>query len=149
MKKILFCLLFMAGIAEVFAQNCEEIVLPFFGNDTSRMESYPRMKLDYRCHFSKEAFYESDTIPAGAYLHQISEVVDVFTGQHLPADYVVDLEHLSYYRYSFHSMQVQFNETNKVLCFQTPSSAKPYLIVRSIQEIGERAEAALRRQYGW
>ena len=131
------------------AQDCNAIVLPFFGNDTARMEAYPQMKKDFRCFFSKESFYESDTVPTGADVYGIDEVADVFSGEHLPADYVVNLNTLSYYRYTFKQFQLLYPDAGKVLCFSTPSSAHPYLVLRSMLDANDRAESDVRALYRW
>ena len=53
---------------------------------------------------------------------------------HLPQSYVVDLETLSYYAYNFHQFQVRYPTGDVTLCFATPSSTHPYLVLRSIEE---------------
>lgn len=130
-------LLVMVGVK---AQDCETIMLPFFGGDASRMASYPAEKLEWRCRFAKAAFYESDTVPAGAEVYAIYAVKEIATGVALPADYVVDLSRLSYYAYNFRELQQNYRRCSKVLCFETPGSAHRYLVLRSIDEMFARAD---------
>lgn len=125
---------FMAALTGATAQNCEAILLPKFGNDTARMMQYPEGKRFYFCAYSQASFYESDTVPVGADVFSISAVQNVFTGENLPQNYVVDLYDLSYYAYNFKYFQLQYPHGDKTLCFSTPGSAHPYLVLRSIEE---------------
>ena len=121
------------------AQNCETLVLPFFGGDVARMASYPEEKLEWRCRYARNAFYESDTVPAGVEVFGIAEVVEKATGMNLPADFKVDLSRLSYYAYNFYDFQTRYRRGNVTVCFSTPGSAHPYLVLRSIDETHRRA----------
>ena len=128
--------LLAAGMAGVRAQNCEAIVLPFFGGDRAKMANYPADKLDYRCRYSRNAFYVSDTVPEVAEMRSLTELKDKATGRNLTEDFVVDLETLSYYAYNFLDLQCQYHEGgNTVICFPTPKSEHPYLVLRSLNEI--------------
>ena len=129
------------------AQNCVSIVLPFFGNDTARMATYPEDKIMYRCFYSQASFYESDTVPAGADVFNISEVHEAYGTNYLPQSYVVDLTTLSYYAYNFLAFQHRYPHGNVTVCFATPSSAHPYLVLRSIDETHQLVEGMMNRYY--
>ena len=135
----------LAGASGLRAQNCETLVLPYFGYDSVRMAAYPEAKMIYRCAYAQAAFYESDTVPTGAIMHNISEVREMYGTATLPQDFVVDLNTLSYYAYNFKEFQLQFMECDKIICFSTPSSTHPYLVMRSIVEMGQRADAVYMR----
>lgn len=117
------------------AQNCDVIMLPYFGGDADRMAEYPAEKLDWRCRYARAAFYESDTVPSFAYVYSIADVTNRATGENLTEDYVVDLSTLSYYGYNFNDLQLQYKSPRQVLCFRTPASAHPYLVLRSITDM--------------
>ena len=129
------------------AQNCESIVLPFFGNDTARMANYPTDKLMFRCFYSQASFYESDTIPAGVEVFNISDVHEAYGTGTLPQNYVVDLTTLSYYAYNFRSFQLRYPHGNMAVCFATPSSTHPYLVLRSLDDANAMAERMLQQYY--
>ncbi|MBQ8703611.1 MAG: hypothetical protein IJ524_04490 [Bacteroidales bacterium] len=116
------------------AQNCESIVLPRFGYDTAAFQNYPEGKILYWCWYSQSAFYESDTVPTGADVFNISEVREAYGDNYLPQSYVVDLTTLSYYAYNFLAFQQRYPRGNVTVCFATPSSTHPYLVLRSIEE---------------
>ena len=111
---------------------CRDIVLPMLDNDESRLAAYPDSKLNYDCLFSCNGFYESDTIPAGAAVYDISDVVSKFDGSHLQQDMVVDINKLSYYAYNFHDFRYRHYEVP--VCFRTPSSNHPFLVLRTYIE---------------
>lgn len=136
-KLVIIAALFMA-VEGVRAQDCEALMLPYFGNDRVKMENYQAeapYKYEWRCAFAKTAFYEADDVPADADVFQISEIKDKFTGNYLSANYVVDLNTLSYYGYTFHDFQLRYPNGNKTLCFATPGSVHPYLVLRSIEDM--------------
>ena len=136
MKRIVFILVMLAsGMAGLQAQNCEAIVLPFFNGDKARMADYPAEKLDYRCRYSQNAFYVSDTVPEWAEMHSLTELRNNMTGEKLTEDFVVDLATLSYYAYNFLDMQCRYKDSETVICFPTPRSEHPYLVLRSLKEI--------------
>ena len=140
-KLVFFAALIMASIG-VNAQDCDALLLPYFRNDAAKMESYKAFtpeKFDWRCAYVRSAFYESDTIPAGADVYQISEVKFAFSDEHLGDDFVVDLYTLSYYAYNFNQFQLSYPRGNKVLCFATPGSAHPYLVLNSLEETNRLA----------
>ncbi|MBP3763952.1 MAG: hypothetical protein J6I49_08785 [Bacteroidales bacterium] len=142
MKRIVLALVLAASFAGVKAQNCEVLLLPYFGNDAERMAEYQSSvpdKFAWRCAYARSAFYESDTVPAGAALYNISEVQDRQSGNHLSAQTVIDLSTFSYYAYNFYTFQVSFPTGAQTLCFATPGSAHPYLVLRSLDETNRLA----------
>ena len=138
MKRFALFGMMLLAVAGMQAQNCEALLLPYFGS-TARMAEYPADKVDWYCSFVHAAFYESDTVPASADLYSISEVQSLATGEHLSSDLVVDLATLSYYAYNFHDFQLRYPTGDKTLCFATPASAHPYLVLRSIDDMTGRA----------
>ncbi len=116
------------------AQSCETIMLPFFNGDVDAMNSYTDEKFEWRCAYGRAAFYVSDTIPAGAEVYSISAVAEK-NGKHLSENYQVDLATLSYYAYNFNDLQTQYPSCNVIICFTTPASEHPYLVMRSINEM--------------
>lgn len=119
------------------AQDCDAIVLPFLNNDVQRLNQYPAHKMAYRCAFSQFSFEVADDVASGAPLHEISEVVDRFTGSNIPSDIKIDLNTLSYYQYDFNRFQGLHAEGP--IYFHTPSSEHPYLVLVSFREAAERA----------
>ncbi len=117
------------------AQNCDVIMLPYFGGDADRMAEYPAEKLDWRCRYARAAFYESDTVPSFAHVYSIADVTNKATGENLTEAFIVDLSTLSYYGYNFNDLQLQYKSPRETLCFRTPSSAHPYLVLRSITDM--------------
>ena len=91
MKKIVFVAALMASVMGLKAQNCEQLMLPYFSGDADAMAAYPQEKLEWRCAFARAAFYVSDTVPAGVDVYPITEVQSYADGTNLPADFVVDL----------------------------------------------------------
>lgn len=136
-------LLAMAGAK---AQDCEALVLPFFGGNAERMAQYPAEKLAYRCQYARNAFYVSDTVPAGVQVIEISEVKEKLTGKNLPANIRIDLATFSYYAYDFIDFQTRYPKCDVTLCFHTPGSEHPYLVLRSIDETYFRTEFPERYQ---
>lgn len=143
MKKVaMLTVMFIMAIGAK-AQDCEVLVLPYFNNDRAAMEEYARNypeKFAFRCIYARSAFYESDTIPAGAEVIGIEKVRNVFTGKFLDRSYVVDLNTLSFYAYNFKDIQLGYTSTSQVICFTTPASAHPYLVLRSILQMGGMSE---------
>ena len=131
----------------VRAQDCDAIVLPRFHYDTARLDAYPDEKVMYLCLYSQASFYESDTIPVGVEVFNISQVREKYGTNHLPQDYVVDLTTLSYYAYNFLEFQQMYPRGNVTLCFSTPSSTHPYLVLRSIEDSHRLAGEAERAYY--
>lgn len=135
MKRIVFLALLTAALTGLRAQNCEAIVLPLFNGDKAVLASCPAEKIDYHCRYSRNAFYVSDTVPEWAEMKSLTELRNKMTGETLTNDFVVDLETLSYYAYNFIDLQCQYRETDVVICFRTPKSEHPYLVLRSLKEI--------------
>ena len=147
MKKCIPIVAFVLVMMSANAQNCESIVLPFFGNDTARMATYPADKLIYRCFYSQASLYESDTVPAGVDVYNISVVREKYGSGFLPQSYVVDLTTLSYYAYNFHAFQLRYPHGNVTICFSTPSSTHPYLVLRSIDDTHQMVEGMMANYY--
>ncbi len=140
MKRLVLIVAVVMMAVGAQAQNCDSIMLPYFRWNTEQMERYLMQapeKFEYRCQYARNAFYESDTMPTGVILYDIADVQDKFTGETLPANYVVDLNTLSYYRYNFAWFQLVNRDVEETICFQTPGSTHPYLVVRSIMEMRE------------
>lgn len=139
MKKLIVIAALLMAYSGLKAQDCDAVMLAYFKNDRVQMEDYKELapqKFEWRCRFARAAFYESDTVPAGVDVYRISEVKNVFTGKHLPENYVVDLNTLIYYAYDFRSFQVRYPTGDYVVCFSTPGSRHPYLVLRSIDQMG-------------
>ena len=83
----------------------------------------------------------SDAIPAGAEVYSITAVAGKADGQHLAENYQVDLTTLSYYAYNFKELQQQYPNVNVTICFTTPASEHPYLVLRSIDEMFKMADS--------
>lgn len=131
------CLMAFGGLR---AQNCEAIMLPFFGGNVQEMYDYPAPKFEWRCSYSHNAFYVTDQVPEDAVLRSLTEITDKTTGENLTLDFVVDLDYLSYYQYSFQDMQCHYPKGNVTICFPTPNSAHAYLVLRSLDETYRRTE---------
>lgn len=142
MKKLFVAIALVMMAMGVKAQDCDALMLPYFNNDVNRMMNYKAMtpeKFDWRCAYSRSAFYESDTIPQGAAMYSISSVWSIYEERFLDDSFVVDLYTLSYYAYNFKEIQLTFRKGNQVLCFSTPSSAHPYLVLNSLEETNRLA----------
>lgn len=141
MKRTLILVgLCLAAIGGLRAQDCEAIMLPFFGGDKQKMHEYPAPKFDIRCRYSQNAFYVTDQIPEGAEMRSLTEIADKMTGEKLGEDFRVDLNTLSYYRYTFSNMQLSYPKGNVTICFATPASDHKYLVLRSLDETYFRTE---------
>lgn len=141
-KLVFFAVLFMASFG-AYAQDCEAVMLPFFKGNVDGMNNYRSLspeKFEWRCEYARAAFIESDTIPAGLAVYDISEVRSRTTGESLPESFVVDLNVLSYYEYDFFLFQGRNNSVEERVCFRTPGSAHPYLVLRSTYEMSVIAD---------
>ena len=142
MKRLFLLGMLVMAASMVSAQNCAALLLPYFGSAelTAQFAQDHPEKFNYHCCEARAAFYESDTVPAGAELRSITEVRDKETGVALSADFVVDLNTLSYYAYNFYEgFQAHHYYGNVTYCFSTPSSSHPYQVLRSIDDM--KAEA--------
>ena len=129
------------GVSGLRAQDCNAIMLPFFNGDAERLAAYPAEKLEWRCQYARNAFYWSDTVPEGAVVKSITEVVNRQTGIRMTADVQINLNTLSYYAYNFNDIQLIYPKPNVTICFSTPGSEHPYLVLRSIDETYYRTES--------
>lgn len=137
MKKMVMIAALVMAATGIKAQNCDAIMLPYFGNDRAQMEVYMTeapYKYEWRCAYAQAAFYESDTVPANVEVFRITDVKDL-SGRALNDNFVVDLNTLSYYAYNFKDFQLRYPHGDKVVCFATPRSAHPYLVLRSMEEM--------------
>lgn len=123
---VMMCLGMTSG---AFAQDCEYILLPKFGNDYLKLVTYPTSKLDYFCRLSSNSLFVTDEVPQGATVYDITVLKDVQTGQNLPSNFRVNLDSLSLYAYDFARYRV-VNESESVY-FRTPGSEHQYLGLRS------------------
>ena len=142
-RLILAAALLTVGVTGLWAQDaldCNTIVLAYFNGDANRLANYPDGKIEWCCQYARNAFYVSDTVPAGAEVKSISEVVNRQTGEHFAPDANINLSMLNYYAYSFHDFQLSYRETTVTICFSTPGSEHPYLVLRSIDETYRRTE---------
>lgn len=138
MRNLVFFAVIMMAMTGVKAQDCDALMLPYFQNDRNRMEEYKAVapeKFETECAFLHAIFYESDTVPVGVEVFSINEVKSMSTGENLPQNYVVDLNTLSYYGYSFADFRRRYPNDSYSVCFSTPSSRHPYLVMRSLDEI--------------
>lgn len=140
MKRIFFIATLLVAALSLNAQDCETFMLPFFQGDAARLAEYPAEKLEWRCRYAHNAFYESDVVPEGAQIVSITEVTDKTTGEKLSADFQVDLSTLCYYGYDFQMVQIRYRKCDVTICFPTPASKHPYLVMRSLDETYDRTE---------
>lgn len=140
MKRIILVAILLTTTIGIKAQNCEALLLPHFNNDAAILQSIDDAKLDIMCRYARSAFYESDVIPDGAQVLAITEVKDKFSGLPLTENVVIDLNTLSYYQYNFLDLQHQYTNLWTTICFPTPASAHPYLVLRSLNEMYDRTQ---------
>lgn len=143
MRKLVIIAAMVLAATSMKAQDCEALMLPYFGGNMERLATYrdnAPEKFNYRCIFAQSAFYVSDTVPAGAEVLDISQVIEWSTGNTLPSDIVIDLNTFSYYAYNFSQIQVRNNSVEERTCFSTPGSQHPYLVLRSANEMREMTE---------
>lgn len=136
------------AVAGVRAQDCEALMLPYFGGDLEQLTDYrdnAPEKYMYRCAYAQSAFYESDTVPLGAEVLDISQVVEWSTGEKLSRDIIIDLNTFSFYAYNFNQIQVRHDSVTERTCFATPGSQHPYLVLRSANEMTELTEEIVGR----
>ena len=148
MKRIVIIATLLTFFSGAKAQDCEAIMLPFFGGSMERLTQYrdnAPEKFEWRCTFSQAAFIESDSIPQGVPVYNISEVVSLSTGEPLQENFSVDLNTLSYYAYNFAAFQGNHSVEDRI-CFRTPHSAHPYLVLRSVHEMGVIADTVFENE---
>jgi len=145
MKKIVF----LALLSVVFgawnraqAQDCDELLAPYFHLNHIDPQDYPPEKAEWRCTFAKTAFYFTNSLPENAVVLNLNNVVNLLTGEKLSSDFVVDLEHLSYYGYNFSQLQNQNDK--KTIYFRIQNNKHKYLALRSIIEMAAMTEALQR-----
>ena len=134
-KGVILCILIVtAAFASVQAQirDCRQIVLPHTGYNQTILNNMPEEKIQWYCRYSANSFFVTDTVPVGATIYNISDLVSVQTGNNLDQSFVVDLETLSYYAYNFWDFQVPNGDLT--IYFRTPSSERAYLGVYSVQQ---------------
>ena len=138
MKKIVFFVfaavlpMFWLSLSAQEPFTCRDVVLPMVGGSVERVDQYPVEKLEWHCQFSRNSMYVSDTMPADAVVYDISEVKDLATGKVLPADYVVNLDRMSFYAFSFNDFRHRHYHSQ--IYFRTPASEHPYLVLRTYDE---------------
>ena len=120
------------------AQDCNEIVRPYFLINQIDSNEYPEGKFEWRCQYSRNAFYMVDKIPENAIVYDFTELTNLVTKQHPSADYIVDLDHLSYWEFNF--SEFQFQHYDYTLYFRLRNSPKKYLAVRTRIETQDRTE---------
>lgn len=141
MKRIVIAAFCLVAFCSLRAQNCEAIMLPFFGGNQQKMNEYPEPKFQWRCQYSQNAFYVTDQVPEDAVMRSLGELTNKMTGQKVsPETFVVDLNTLSYYGYNFQQLQLQYPKGDVTLCFPTPGSEHAYLVLRSLDETYFRTE---------
>ena len=141
MKKIvLFAMACMAmGLwGSLKAQDCNEIVRPYFLINQIDSNEYPEGKFEWRCHYSRNAFYMVDKIPENAIVYNFTELTNLVTKQHPSADFVVDLNHLSYWEYDFQDFQCKHYDYT--IYFRLQNGPRKYLAVRTRIEMADRTD---------
>ena len=128
----------------VWAQDCDEIVLPHVGYDRAKLELMPKDKVKWYCNYSRNSFFVTNEVPAGSVVRDIRDVVYKRTGEKIGEGFVVDLYKLSYYAYNF--SEFQYDNYDKTIYFHTPGSTYKYLGLYSINETYRRADANVRNK---
>ena len=134
----LFVLVVLLGGKTIQAQDCHAIVLPKCNYDEELLASMPEEKLAIHCAYAYNMFYFADEWPEGAPIYAIEEVKFYRDGTKLDKNIKIDLETFSYYAYNFVEFQAKHN--GKEIYFMTPGSEHPYLVLRTGQEAGLRAD---------
>lgn len=137
MKKIYayFCFVIMTlacGVVYAQQSDCRDIVLPKLKYDVQRLDRMPAEKVEWYCAFSRNSFFETDTIPQDAVVYDISVLKFKKDGSNVGSDFVVNLNTLSFYAYDFDLYR--HKHFHSTVYFHTPSSAHAYLAVRSYIE---------------
>lgn len=146
MKKVIFIVFAVAVMGwaghcqsedSSLSRDCDAIVRPYIDLNYIDAETYPAEKLQYRCDFSKAAFYIVSEVPNGATVFDLSDLTNLVTGRKVPQDYPVDLNTFSYYAYNF--MDFQRQDFKNTIYFRMGSRRDHrYLAVRSTTETSLR-----------
>jgi len=114
MKKILAMVMFallLGVVSQLKAQDCNALVLPHVGYNQTMLDEMPAVKIAWYCAFSRNSFFFTNEVPEGAAVYNISDVVNDRTKEHLPVNYVVDVNVMSFYAYNFdHFQSLHFNQ---------------------------------------
>ncbi len=149
MKQIVLTLLcafafFSAGISQAqvnyetddfLCDQCQQVALDKYWKNGLLI---PAFKLAYWCSFSKECFFVTDEVPEDAIIYDIEEIKNRRTGVYLPANYVVNIDSLNYFGYTFGTVQQRPGHWAKTIYYRTPGSAHAYLAVRSYGDAQDR-----------
>lgn len=120
----------------------EAVLLPMFGNNLQKVQSYPRDKQLLRYYFSYYSFYVTDEQPAeGIPVYDLSELHDNITGSTCDNNIAVDPATLSFYRYDF--SRLQGLHPGLQIAFRTPGSTHAYLMLRTYGEADGLANATI------
>ena len=146
MKKLLLVLVFLLfGLSQnLFAQDCDEIVLPHVGYDRAKLELMPKEKIRWYCNYSKNSFFVTNDVPEGSVVRDIRDVVYKRTGEKIGEGFVVDLTKMSYYAFNF--SEFQYENYGKTIYFYTPSSKYKYLGLYSMDETYRRADVYVKER---
>lgn len=79
-----------------------------------------------------------DKIPENAIVYNFTELTNLVTKQHPSADFVVDLDHLSYWEYDFQDFQ--FKHYDYTIYFRLQNGPRKYLAVRTRIEMADRTD---------
>lgn len=147
MKKILLGLLILVcGLSQnLYAQDCDEIVLPYVGYDRAKLELMPKAKVQWYCDYSRNSFFLTNDVPEGSIVRDIRDVVYKRTGEKIGEGFVVDLSKLSYFAYNF--AEFQYENYDKTIYFHTPGSTYKYLGLYSMNETYRRADVPAKNNY--
>lgn len=122
------------------APDCYALVAPRYSNDTDNYNMLAPEKIEWCCTYAANAFYLTNRAPKDMPIHDISDVVCFATGQHLPTNYVVDLNTFSIFGYNFTDFNYLYRR--EAVCFRVGNAGYPYLVMRSLADISNRVSAA-------
>lgn len=139
MKKTIFFVvitLLLGFAGQVKAQNCDEIVKAYYGYRQGILDVvYPGCsKYNFICHQSQVAFEYADRAPEGAVVLDITSLVDLRTGNNVPATYAAEASSLNYYAFNYRDVQNHY-PFDVVLYFQLHAGEHQYLVLRSLNQI--------------
>ncbi|MBR1798356.1 MAG: hypothetical protein IJ761_00455 [Bacteroidales bacterium] len=147
MKRWFIATLVAFAATSANAQNCEDIVAAYYDYNYDVVYQMPPEKLDLRCMYAKHALYESDVVPTDAVQHNLTDVVNRQTNEHLSANQIINLQQLTYYAYNFREHQFQYPSPDVVIYFETPGSRHRYLVLRSLNQIDKLANEEWNNKY--